>query len=468
MKRLRRAVARQGPLLIAILLVLGYMALMGTLSLRRHQNLGTNALDLGYTDQVVWNTLHGRPFRFSTYLDAAFELDIPIQEFEQPDVLLGYHVEPILAAIAPLYLLHDGPETLLWLQTVGIALGAIPVYLIARHRLALPYVPEAEREGSPIPRFGTRVRPWLPVAFVLIYLLSPPLHGANLSDFHAVALSPALLLAAFYFLETDRPWGFVLFSLIAIFCKEEIGLLVAALGLWAAFRRRRWALGLGAALLGVGWSLTCFAFIMPHYSGLSGSAFLVRYGQFGDSLSEILGNLVRRPGLFAGWLLRPDVLRYLRDVWLSSGGLAILYPPALAMALPTLAINAFANSNWMHSGGAHYSAAIVPFLTISAVYGVDWAARELGRRMGQPGDRPGQHVCGSDGADRATRSPAYDRVAMVLAGLGLAVALANHYERGVLPLSRCFALEPVSDHARRAQPLVEQVNGLPPEVPISL
>ena len=71
----------------------------------------------------------GRPFRFSTYLDAAFRLDIPIQEFKEPDMLLGYHVEPILAAIAPLYLLHDGPETLLWLQTIVIALGRHPALL---------------------------------------------------------------------------------------------------------------------------------------------------------------------------------------------------------------------------------------------------------------------------------------------------------------------------------------------------
>ena len=117
-------------LVVVGLLIVAYVAIFGTLSLRRHQNLRTNALDLGYTDQAVWNTLHGRPFRFSTYLDAAFRLDIPIQDFREPDMLLGYHVEPILAAISLLYLLHDGPETLLWLQTVAIALGAIPVYLL--------------------------------------------------------------------------------------------------------------------------------------------------------------------------------------------------------------------------------------------------------------------------------------------------------------------------------------------------
>ena len=36
-----------------------------------------------------------------------------------------------------------------------------------------------------------------------------------------------------------------------------------------------------------------------------------------------------------------------------------------------------------------------------------------------------------------------------------------------MPLSRRFALEPVSEHARRAGPFIEQVNALPPDMPIS-
>ena len=232
------------PLLAVGLLMAAYVTIFGTMSLRRHQNLHTNALDLGYTDQAVWNTLHGRPFRFSTYLDAAFRLDIPLQEFREPEVLLGYHVEPILAAIAPLYLLHDGPETLLWLQTMVIALGAVPVYCIARQRLARLHTPGASAEAQHSPRAAAEaegpmpaVAVWLPVAFVSLYLLSPSLEAANLSDFHAVALAPTLLLAAFYLLETGRLWGFAAFALLAAMCKEEVGLVVALMGLWAVLRK---------------------------------------------------------------------------------------------------------------------------------------------------------------------------------------------------------------------------------------
>jgi uncharacterized membrane protein len=435
------------PQVTAGLLVVAYVAVFGTLSLRRHQNLNTNALDLGYTDQAVWNTLHGRPFRFSTFLDAAFTLDIPIQEFREPGVLLGYHVEPILAAIAVLYLLHDGPETLLWLQTIAIALGAVPVYLIAAHRFR-PRPPEGQAQDA------QRAVRWFPVAFVLIYLLSPSLEAANMSDFHAVALSPVLLLAAFYFLETDRPWGFVAFGFLATLCKEEMGLLVAMMGLWATLVRRRWALGLGAVVAGVGWSLLSLQVIVPHFAGLHASAFVVRYSQFGATPLDILQNLVQQPGLFLDWLRRPDVLRYVRDQWLSSGGLSLLHPLSLVMALPSLAINAFSRYSWMRSGGGHYSAPIVPFLLISAIYGVDWLARGTSNLL--------------VGRFAAWKQSVYAVLGLVLLGLGLGVAGVHHYGNGVSPLSRRFALEPLTEHARRVQPLIERIQDLPPEVATSV
>jgi uncharacterized membrane protein len=450
-------------------LIVVYVAVFGSLSLRRHQNLRTNALDLGYTDQAVWNTLHGRPLRFSTYLDAAFRLDIPIHEFKEPDMLLGYHVEPILVAIAPLYLIHNGPETLLWLQTIVIALGAIPLYLIVRHRIEKRQTSNVNRNGplevrvsNPESRTTFRILSWLPVAFVVLYLLSPQLEAANLSDFHAVALSPALLLAAFYFLETDRPWGFVAFAFLAAMCKEEIGLLVAMMGLWAAFVRRRWWLGLGVFVAGGGWFLLSVQAIIPYFSGLSGSAFLVRYGHLGDSLVGVTRNLVQRPGLFVDWLRRPDVVRYLRDLWLSSGGLAILHPLSLVMSWPSVAINTLSRYGWMRSGGGHYSAAIVPFLVIAAAYGMDWLAWQTANgRMGKP-------VASAAEPSANGKCRVYAVVSLVLVGFGLIVALAYHYQNGISPMSRRYALESGTEHARRAEPLIEWVNSLPPQVPISV
>jgi hypothetical protein len=55
-----------------------------------------------------------------------------------------------------------------------------------------------------------------------------------------------------------------------------------------------------------------------------------------------------------------------------------------------------------------------------------------------------------------------------LALLGLVVSFLFHRQRGLSPLSQCYVLEPVSERARRARPYIEQVNALPPDVPISV
>jgi len=537
--------SRWAPPGVAGLLIVAYIVLFGTLSLRRHQNLGTNALDLGYTDQAVWNTLHGRPFRFSTFVDAAFSLDIPIGQFRQPDVLLGYHVEPILALVAPLYLLHDGPETLLWLQTLALALGAVPLYAIARNRLAVRQSPNVVRHAAVDPQsdpapfkgaagpaagasrcgvpcaclpwsgvgqgalrstasfaVGRPLLRWLPVAFVLLYLLSPPLEAANLSDFHAVTLSVPLLLAAFYWLETGRSWGFVACATLAALCKEEIGLLVAMMGLWSALvargsRRRALrstlclpalergrpgrtaeyrflcggqagsAVGLLTFVAGTAWFVVCVQVIMPTFSGLDGSPFLVRYAHLGNSLGEILQNALLRPGRLFDWLWQPAVAHYLRDLWLSSGGLAILYPPALALALPSIAINALSGNEWMRSGGGHYSAPIVPFLMIAAVYGVERLAWVAGNAAGRVGRRSRTPVNGASASVAAGQRRAYAMASLLVVALSLTVGLVQHRSMGASPLSRRFAMDPIGEHARRARPLIDRVNDLPADVPIS-
>jgi len=73
-------------------------------------------------------------------------------------------------------------------QSVILALGALPVFGIVRHRL------QDERSA---------------VAFAILYLVNPSLHGINVRDFHAAALAIPLLLGAIYFAEVGRSWLFL-------------------------------------------------------------------------------------------------------------------------------------------------------------------------------------------------------------------------------------------------------------------
>ena len=70
-------------------------------------------------------------------------------------------------------------------------------------------------------------------AFAVAYLLAPALQGALLSDFHAVSMTASLLLFVFYFLHAHRYGAFLTCMFLSALAKEDIPLLVAAIGAYA-------------------------------------------------------------------------------------------------------------------------------------------------------------------------------------------------------------------------------------------
>ena len=164
-----------------------YAVTFAILSVMQHASFQTNAFDLGNMDQAVWNTLHGRFLEFTNW--------------EGGNTRLAVHVEPILFLVAPFYALYSGPETLLVLQSVVLALGALPAFWLARR--VLDNVFAAAVCG-------------------FTYLLAPALEIANLADFHAVAFSSTLLLFAFYYAYQRNNVGFFLAAVLAMATKEHV------------------------------------------------------------------------------------------------------------------------------------------------------------------------------------------------------------------------------------------------------
>ena len=183
------------------LLILLYIGLFSWQSVARHQAFATNAYDMGNVNQAFWNTVHGRPLQFTNW--RGVELDLA------NDSRLAMHVEPIYFVLAPIYWLWQQPETILILQTIILALGALPVFWLARDRL------RSHLAG---------------VAFAAVYLLSPGLEAANMWEFHLVALAAPLLLFAFYFGQKGRWFLLWLFAVVAMATKEEVSLSVLVMG----------------------------------------------------------------------------------------------------------------------------------------------------------------------------------------------------------------------------------------------
>ena len=345
-----QSVRKEAVLSLLILTVL-YIAVFSFMSIRRHETLYSNAFDLGNMDQALWNTLQGRMLRFTNWSGGRTRL--------------AAHMEPILIPLSLLYILKSDPRTLLVFQTVVMGLGALPAYLLARLKLK---------------------DDWAALLFPLAYLLSPALEAANLSDFHAVALTPPLLLSALYFLERGNYRLFPLFCLLAMACKEEISLLVAMMGLYLWARHRKWRLGLALIVVGNLWFLLSLLIIIPHFSLAGRYPYLSRYAHLGTSPKAIVDNLLTNPASLPSLLLAPQKVAYIKGLLLSIGLAPLLAPEVALLSLPSLAINLLSIYPWMFSGGAHYSAPLLPFFLAAGIYGLtrlrEWLSPRLGRKGG--------------------------------------------------------------------------------------
>ena len=385
------------------LLIAVFAVFFSALALTKHRAFQTHGFDLGNYDQTVWNTLHGHPLVCTNWP--------PFGESR-----LGFHVEPILLLIAPLYLLHEGPETLLVLQAVVVGLGAWPIAQIARRRLNSP---------------------WMGPLFAAVYLLFPALEAGPVFEFHAVALAPAFLAMAFYCIEVERYGLFVLWGVLAGLCKEEISLLVAMVGLYLILRRRCYKLGLATILLSVMWFLLAMQVVLPYFNAGGKSAHLGRYGYLGSSLPDMVVNVLRQPGLLWGTLRDPLRLAYLWRIPLSVGYLSLLAPEVLLLALPTVAINVLSMFPSMYAlDFVHYSIPLVPFVVIAAVHGFERLLALANRLL--------VHV------DRRF-------LLFVMSGYLLFASLFYHHTFGHTPLASAFHWPQITEHHRVGHELLREI-----------
>ncbi len=176
--------------------IAAYAAGFSALSVLRHRAFQTGRFDLGNMVQAVWSTAHGHPLEVTSLRG---------DEISR----LAAHFDPVLVAFAPLWLVWPSPDSLLVAQAIAVALGAVPVFWLARKHL------DSERAG---------------LGFALAYLFYPPTQWLTLNEFHPVALACPLLLFAFWYLDEDRLIPFALFALAAVTTKEEVGFVVAGLG----------------------------------------------------------------------------------------------------------------------------------------------------------------------------------------------------------------------------------------------
>ncbi len=128
--------------------------------------------------------------------------------------VLGDHFSPIPALLAPLYWIHDGPESLLVAQAVLFALAIWPIWRFAERRLG---------PGAAYCAAGA-------------YALSWPIAEALAFDFHEVAFVPLLSALLVERYDAGRRGQAAVAAFALLLVKEDMGLLLAGFGLYLLTR----------------------------------------------------------------------------------------------------------------------------------------------------------------------------------------------------------------------------------------
>lgn len=156
------------PYVLLALLIILYTVVFTGLNWYRMLAL-RQGFDFLVYEQPIWNTIHGRPFAQSMYSFSPTHLGVDLAFFE--------------LWVAPFYALWQSPMSLFVIISLGAALGAWPLFLIAR-----------EQFGSPLAG----------LAWATLYLLFLPVGTITLAEFQPRLFAASALFGAYWFYRRGR------------------------------------------------------------------------------------------------------------------------------------------------------------------------------------------------------------------------------------------------------------------------
>jgi uncharacterized membrane protein len=339
-------VRAHSALLVVWTAMVGWSVTLFVIARSNYAEFRLGRYDLGNMVQAVWSTTQGRP------------LEATHATGEQLSRLAG-HIDPILVLLAPLWVVAPSPLTLAAAQIAACAVGALPVFWLARRHL------ESERAA---------------VLLAVTYLAYPWLAWTALDAIHPVTFAIPLLLYAIWFLDSDRLVPFAVCAGLVLATGELMGLPIAALGVWYWMSRGRRGPGLAIAAAGVGWTVLCLKLIVPAFRGEE-SPFYAHYDSVGGSPEGVIETLFTDPLAIVEAVTSVHDLIYL--FWLAAPlvGAFLLAPWLAAAALPQLAANLLSERLTFVDPRGHYVAAVIPFLVAATVLGLARVAPERRTRV---------------------------------------------------------------------------------------
>ncbi len=318
-----------------------YATYISYLAVLDHRNVGTHTYDLGIYTNLFHRTANG------DFLGCSYcKLENHISS----------HFDPIIWVFSWVYKLKPDAETLLLIQANWLGTLVFPLFLLAQRAFK---------------------NPRLAVALCWIATLYPPLHGANMFDFHSLTMVIPTVIWVIYFIDSNSKVMLWVSLAVMLLTREDMPLLACFMGAYAILRRRH---AVGFAIVGI--SLTYLAvvkmMIMPDSGLLMDSKETTSFAHF---FKDMIPH--REEGLKGFAITALTSPTFALDVLFTEGRvffglvlfLPLLFMPLLAgrkrfMMLYGLAFLGLASRKYVYDLHFQYSSVLFPILLASTADGV--------------------------------------------------------------------------------------------------
>ena len=321
-------------------------ALYSVYSLTRFWAFRTTTYDLVIFDQAVRSYSH---FHLPTAIVKGVH-----NGFGPDFTVLGDHFSPILASLAPLYWIHDGPRTLLVAQSALLALAIVPLWSYTRRRLGVAAA----------------------YTVTCVYALAWPVAETLAFDFHEMAFVPLLSMLMLERHEAGRRWQCAAAAGALLLVKEDMGLLVAGFGLYLLTRAGERRLAVGFVAAGLLWTALASRVLIPAFGG--DADYYWAYDALGRDLPHAGVNALTHPWTALRLMFTPQV-KATTMLWLVSPLLLLPLASPITLAVLPLLAERMLSSRFGHwwEPRFHYNVALIALLVAA---GVDGTARLARRR----------------------------------------------------------------------------------------
>ncbi len=311
-----------------------YIVGISILLLKKYNGFGYNFFDLSIFNQVFFNTLHGR----------WFDLSINLNNY------LADHFSPVIILFLPIYAIYAQPQTLLIIQTVFIGLSAWPLYLIAKAVI---------RDRA----MSLFVACW--------WLMSPFVHNANFFEFHFLSIAVFFVFWTFYFYYKNNFKLFVLFTILSLFCREDIALILLGFFALSLLDKKDLKWRIFTLLAPLVYFLAAIELI-NHFNVDGNYKFLIYYGWLGGTTPlTILRAWLTHPMAVLTHIFHLQNIKGVIIILLPFLFLPILRPKYLWLTfLPFLEFVLYSLGLYSMVYSIHYILLILPAIFISLIFAI--------------------------------------------------------------------------------------------------